>query len=345
MRTTPLQQDSIESEGHQPQEIQLMQEHEPEKPRHPYEVLRSLPEDATPAQQDSAIQSVFRVENTHLSTRPDTLHLPLPEKGHSIASAELPQYYRKNFFSKDTLFYEENMSGRYGVAGEPMPYTVRGDDTITGLLIGCFILALVAFSKARRFIIRQAKDFFHEPKSSVTEFTETSGEFRFQLFLVLQTCLLMSLVAFLYTLERVSDTFILSSQYQLIGIFFASFLAYFLLKVGLGHLINSVFFSKKKSIRWLKAQVFVISAEGVAMFPAVMLLSFFSMSLDGALAYTALVIIAVKILLLYKSYVIFFKRKGFFLQIFLYFCALEIVPLLSLQGVMAMVINYLKIKY
>ncbi len=322
-----------------------MAEHEESKPRHPYEVLRKLPTDATPAQQDSAIQSVFHIENKHLSTRPDTLHLPLPDKGRSISNAELPQYYRKNFFSSDTLFYDKGMVDRYGVAGDPMPYTVRGDDTITGLLIGCFVLALVAFAKARRFIMKQAKDFFHEPRSSVTEFSETSGEFRFQLFLVLQTCLLLSLVSFLYTLERISDTFILSSQYQLIGIFFAAFLLYFALKTGIGHAVNSVFFGKKKSIRWLKAQVFVFSAEGVMLFPAVMLLSYFSMSLQGALAYTALVIIAVKLLLLYKSYVIFFKQKGFFLQIILYFCALEIVPLLSLRGVMVILIDYLKIKY
>ena len=30
------------------------------KPRHPYQVLRTLPKDATPAQQDSAIQATFQ---------------------------------------------------------------------------------------------------------------------------------------------------------------------------------------------------------------------------------------------------------------------------------------------
>lgn len=317
----------------------------PAKVKHPYEVLQQLPADATPAQQDSAIQSVFHVENTHLSTRPDTLHLPGHDKGKSAKDISLPQYYKQNFFSNDSMYHPELDGGRYGVAGDPVPYTIKGDNTITALLLGCFVLALIAFSKSRRFLFRQAKDFFYEPRTFTSEFSETTNELRFQSFLVLQTCLLFALVSFLYTQECVADTFILSSQYELVAIFFGVFVAYFVLKMLVYWFVNGVFFGKKKSARWLKSFLFITSVEGVALFPLVMLQSYFDLSIQNAVFYVAFVIILVKILLFYKSYVVFFNQKNFFLQIILYFCALEIMPLLSLGGALVKIVDYLKINF
>ncbi|MDO4160158.1 MAG: DUF4271 domain-containing protein [Prevotellaceae bacterium] len=325
--------------------VPVKEEIQESEPKHPYQVLQSLPADATPAQQDSAIQAVFHVENTHLSTRPDTLHLPGQDIGENVNEVNLPQYYRENFFSKDSLLHPELDGGRYGIAGDPVPYTIRGDDTITALLLGCFILAMIAFSKSKRFIFRQAKNFFYEPSSLTTEIAETTNEIRFQSFLVLQTCLLFSIVSFLYTLECVADTFILSSQYQLIAIFFGVLVAYFLFRYFLYGLVNTVFFGKRKSVRWLKHLLFITSVEGILIFPLVLLQSYFDLSIQNAVIYVAVVIILVKILLFYKSYVVFFRQKGMFLQIFLYFCALEIMPLLSLLGILEMIVDYLKIKF
>lgn len=313
--------------------------------QHSYQVLHTFPEDASPAQRDSVIQTVFRVNKSNLSTRPDTLHLPGQDKGKSIRDVNLPQYYREIFFSKDSLLHPELNGGRYGVAGDPVPYTIRGDNTITALLLGCFILALVAFSKSRRFIFRQAKNFFYEPRTLMTEYSETTGELRFQSFLVMQTCFLLSLISFLYTRECVADTFILESQYQLIAIFFGLYMGYFALKILVYASVNGVFFGKKRNVRWLKSFLFITSVEGILLFPLVMLQSYFDLQIQNAIIYSAFVIILVKTLLLYKSYVIFFKQKVFFLQIILYFCALEIMPMLLLSGIMAMVVDYLKINF
>lgn len=313
--------------------------------QHSYQVLHTFPEDASPAQRDSVIQTVFRVNKSNLSTRPDTLHLPGQDKGKSIRDVNLPQYYREIFFSKDSLLHPELNGGRYGVAGDPVPYTIRGDNTITALLLGCFILALLAFSKSRRFIFRQAKNFFYEPRTLTTEYSETTGELRFQSFLVMQTCFLLSLISFLYTRECVADTFILESQYQLIAIFFGLYMGYFALKILVYASVNGVFFGKKRNVRWLKSFLFITSVEGILLFPLVMLQSYFDLQIQNAIIYTAFVIILVKTLLLYKSYVIFFKQKVFFLQIILYFCALEIMPMLLLSGIMAMVVDYLKINF
>lgn len=120
---------------------------------------------------------------------------------------------------------------------------------------------------------------------------------------------------------------------------------YFLMKAILYCISGWVFFDKKKNVQWLKAYLFLISCEGVALFPMVMLLSYFDLSLQVAVIYTLVVLGIVKILSFYKTYLIFFKRNGVFLQIFLYFCALEVVPLFALWGGLILISHYLKINF
>ena len=306
------------------------------------EVLAERP---VAARRDSIIRPVFKINEAHQSTRPDTLHLPGHGIGKSVKDVNLPQYYREIYFSDNPMLHPELDGGRQGVAGDPMPYTIKTDNTITALLIGSFIIALIAFSRSRKFIRRQAKEFFRVPRERDVEFTETTGELRFQLFLMLQTCLLLSIFSFLYTRERIADTFILETPYQLLAIFFGVYLGYFVLKTLLYTLVNSVFFGGRYSARWLKSFLFVSSVEGVLLFPLVMFQAYFDLGIQNAIFYAAFVIILVKTMLFYKSYVIFFKQKSLYLQIILYFCALEIMPLLSLTGILKMIVDYLKINF
>lgn len=153
------------------------------RPLTPAHVLRRLPPDATPSQQDSAIQAVFTPGEVHYSNRPDTLHLPCHDAGRSIFDVSLPVYYEENYFSGDSLLHPEIKGGRHGVSGDPVPYTMRDDDIITGLLLLCFILVVVALSNSRRFIVRQLKDFLYVPHSGISAITETTSEVRFQFFL------------------------------------------------------------------------------------------------------------------------------------------------------------------
>ncbi len=317
-----------------------------QKPKHPYQVLRTLPADATPAQQDSAIQATFHPEVKHISSQPDTLHLPGHDVGKSAKDVNIPQYYRENFFSKDPLYHPEINGGRYGMAGDPMPYAIRQDDVITGLLLGCFILVMIAFSRLRHFILRQIKDFFYVPHSErTTVVTETTSEFRFQFFLVFHTCVLCALLSFFYVQENVSQTFILKSPYHLIALFTASFVVFYLVKAFLYTVINKIFFDGKKNEQWLKSQLFLISMMGVVLLPLVLLLSYFDLTLNNALIYALVVLILVKILTFYKCYVIFFRRNALSLQFILYLCALEIVPLFIFYGVLRIVVDYLKINF
>lgn len=315
------------------------------KPITPATVLSWLPYNATPAQQDSAIQAWFKPSEIRWSNRPDTLHLPGHDKGHNMLDTQLPQYYREGFFSKDTLFHPELPGGRYGVAGDPVPYSVHGDNVITSLLLACFIMAVIAFSNARGFIVRQAKSFFYLHREGTTEVVETSNELRFQGFLVLLSCIMLALLFYFYALDRFGDTFVLESQYHLIAIFLALVVGYFLFRGLVYTIVNNIFFDGKRNGQWIKSLLFITSIEGVLLFPAVILQAYFNLSLQNVEIYFAITLVFVKLLTILKCYLIFFRQNVVRLQIILYFCTLEIIPLLAFWGALVITASSLKINF
>lgn len=310
----------------------------------PQEVLSWLPADATPAQQDSAIQSHVKVSEIHWSEQPDTLHMPGHPKGKSYRDVSLPQYYRESYFSTSKYFHPEIAGGRMGVAGDPVPYTIGGDNLVTAFLLGCFVLTAIAIANLRDFIVRQVKYFFRVAQGVTTEFTETKEELWAQYYLVFQTSFFLALIYFLYTRSYVSDTFVVE-QYLVIVFYGLTFLSYFLLKACLYWGVGWVFFDVKKNEQWTKSFLFLSSLEGVLLFPLVLLLSFFDISVETAIIYVLIAGFLVKILSFFRLYIIFFRKKDFLLQFFLYLCTLEMQPLLVLWGVLVLMSHYLKVNF
>jgi len=120
-------------------------------------------------------------------------------------------------------------------------------------------------------------------------------------------------------------------------------LAYFLLKSLLYTVVNTVLFDSKRNKQWMRSFLFITSAEGILMFPIMMVKGYFDISTESAGIYVIIVLSIIKILTIFKSYIIFFSRNVVKLQIILYFCALEMVPLLFLRSILNATANMLKI--
>ncbi len=311
----------------------------------PAQVLRWLPRDASPAQQDSAIQSHFKPSEIRWSTRPDTLHLPGHDKGHNMLDVNIPQYYREGFFSKDTLFHPELPGGRYGVAGDPVPYTIHSDNILTALLLFCFLFAVVTFSLVKGFVTRQAKKFFYPTQGDMLEESETSTEFRYQLYLLFVTALLLSLLYYFYTLNYIGESFILASQYYLIAIYFGIIIVYFMLKLLLYNIVDNIFFDSKRNRQWIQIVMFLIVVEGALLFPMVMVQTYSNLYVEKVEFYFIVAIFIVKLLTFYQCYNIFFRQNAVKLQIILYFCALEIVPMFLIWSILGITANVFKINF
>ena len=317
----------------------------PTKPQTPYQVLRLLPKDATPAQQDSAIQAWLGHREIRYSEQPDTLHLPGEGVPKDLKAVSLPQYYRENFFSKDTLYHEELSAQDYfGMPGDPVPYSYANDNLVTSLLIIGFLLIAFAFSRMSNFIVGQAKNFIHPSQNRLT-LSETSSEIYMQVVLTFLACIVYALLYYLYATEYLAKTYVTTSEYVLLGIFLVVFVGYFLMRFGLYTMVNNLFFDSSRNKKFLTSLLYLSSIEGLLLYPALALLAFMHLPAQNAIWYCLTVVILVKILTFYKSFTIFFKQNDLFLQIFLYFCALEMVPLMTLWGGLSVIVDILKINF
>ena len=264
--------------------------------------------------------------------------------GQSVGDVELPQYYREGFFSHDTLFHPELPGGRYGEWGTPIPYSVGGDDLMTTLLLCCFLTTVFAIAVTRRYLSGQADSFLYIRHEGTTEQSMTSAELRFQLTQTVITCVLLSSLAYFLTIRFVGESLALPSNYYLIAIYVGAFIGYFLLKMLLYTVVNLVFFDGKRNLQWQKSFLFVSSLEGILIFPAVISLFYINISVAIVAVYLGVVLIIVKLLSIYKTYLIFFRTIGSKLQIILYLCALEIVPMLTFAGALLLLAESLNIK-
>ena len=235
-------------------------------------------------------------------------------------------------------------SSRFGVLGHPIPSQLGNDDLTTITLLLCFVIIAISIAFARGFISRQLRNFFYEIHSEELS-NVTSSEIRFEFLLVAIDCLLLGIGSFIAAEEKMPGIFVRDTVFINILILSALFACYFLSKWLMHFMVDPVFFGSKKTIQLFKVLLFITACSAVLTLPIVMLLVFFDLSVEKCTFYFCSILILNKILTFYKCWFIFFRQKGFFLQTFLYFCALEITPLLAFCGVWLMTVNNLKINF
>lgn len=308
----------------------------------PAQILSWLPETATPWQQDSAIRANYKFVEKDWLHMHNPMRTPTTKADPKISgNLTKPLYHSHSLVQPDSVYRPEYAVYRRGVAGDPVPYTIAGDSLVTSVLLFCFVIATITIAQAGHFLERQLKNFFRTQREGTTVITETSNEMRFQLFLVAQTCMLLALILFIYSHDFARESFAIA-HYQMLGLFTAINMAYFVVKFLLYSIVDWVFFDRKKNIQWMKSFLFIISTEGILLFPIVLLFAFFHISVSSAVIYTLFVVLTAKILSFYKTYIIFFAKETAILQSFLYFCALELMPLGMLYGIMTAASGYLK---
>ena len=262
-----------------------------------------------------------------------------------MPDVHLPQYYRETFFSGDSLLQADASGGNYGIEGNAILQNLHGDDVITTLLLCSFILAVIAFSKTTGFMLWQLRNFFYLPHEGRSEVKETTSEVRSLCYLILLSSTVISLLYYFHTMQIEGESFLLDSPYQLLAVFLVCVLVFFCLKYVLYLWVNSVFFGGKRNVHWMRSYIFLFILEGILMSPLLFAQLYFDLSIKTTEIYFIIVLIIVKILTFYRYYLIFFRQNVVGVQIILYLCALEIVPLIALWAGMDITANSLKINY
>lgn len=232
-----------------------------------------------------------------------------------------------------------------GFEGTPISYSPRTDDAIALTLLACFFLSSIALARGKKFLSQQVKDFvLHRERTSIFD-SSTAADVRYLFVLVLQTCVLSGITFLNYFHDTCPALMDHVSSLLLLGIYVGFCLAYFLLKWLLYMFLGWTFFDKNKTNIWLESYSALIYYVGFALFPFVLFLVYFDLSLTNLVIIGSIILIFTKILMFYKWIKLFFHQfSGLFLLI-LYFCALEIVPCLLLYQGMIQMNNILLIKF
>lgn len=232
-----------------------------------------------------------------------------------------------------------------GFEGTPISYSPRTDDAIALTLLACFFLSSIALARGKKFLSQQVKDFvLHRERTSIFD-SSTAADVRYLLVLVLQTCVLSGITFLNYFHDTCPALMDHVSSLLLLGIYVGFCLAYFLLKWLLYMFLGWTFFDKNKTNIWLESYSALIYYVGFALFPFVLFLVYFDLSLTNLVIIGSIILIFTKILMFYKWIKLFFHQfSGLFLLI-LYFCALVIVPCLLLYQGMIQMNNILLIKF
>lgn len=232
-----------------------------------------------------------------------------------------------------------------GFEGTPISYSPRTDDAIALTLLACFFLSSIALARGKKFLSQQVKDFvLHRERTSIFD-SSTAADVRYLLVLVLQTCVLSGITFLNYFHDTCPALMDHVSSLLLLGIYVGFCLAYFLLKWLLYMFLGWTFFDKNKTNIWLESYSALIYYVGFALFPFVLFLVYFDLSLTNLVIIGSIILIFTKILMFYKWIKLFFHQFGDLFLLILYFCALEIVPCLLLYQGMVQINDVLLIKF
>lgn len=259
----------------------------------------------------------------------------------------LPLFYDEQYVAGDTLQVAKYHSATIydsGIEGTLLAYSPRVDDTIAATLLVCFFLSSIALARSKKYLSQQVKDFVtHRERTSIFN-ASTAGDVRYLLVLLVQTCVLSGIVIFNYFHDTVPELMEQNSPVLLLGGYVGICLAYVMLKWGVYSLLGWVFFDKNKTNMWLEAYSTLIYYLGFLLFPFVLFLVYFDLSVTYLAVIGLSILIFTKILMFYKWVKLFFNQIHVLFLLILYFCALEIIPCLLMYQGLIQLNNILLIK-
>lgn len=232
-----------------------------------------------------------------------------------------------------------------GTTGVPVPYSLQADDVVTGVLMGCFLLSAYILSRSRKFLLQLVKDFMlNRERTSIFD-TSTATDMRYLLLLIVQSCVLAG-VCLLHVCCHVRPELVEHvSPHLLLLVYTGVCLGFLLLKWLLYSLLGWTFFGMVRTGLWIESYSTLLYYLGFALFPFSLFVVYFDAGLESTLVIGALMAVCFKILVFYKWLKLFCNNLYGHFLLFLYFCALEIMPCLMLYQGLMQLNDYLIIKF
>ena len=224
------------------------------------------------------------------------------------------------------------MNGPEVIGGELTPYLLSDDEWITGILIGCFVITACVLSQGKILLLQSLRKLFSTHEIGHLFHKQPAIDSYFLTLLTLQTCLLVSILL----LKFQSDGFVISTTERLTTSASSILLAcyslmtvlYCIAKRYIYRFINWIFFDKAKNNLWTDAYFFILSIFGMLLLPVTLLAVYGNLPFHLSIIIPVFLFFLMNLIFIYKCFSIFFSQLHGSFYLFLYFCTLEILPLL-----------------
>lgn len=217
-----------------------------------------------------------------------------------------------------------------GIHSELIPPLLRSNEWIAGITLCCFLITAYILSQKRQMMQQEIRNLLFTRERSSIFSEQTAGEVNSKLLLLLQTSLLTAIAAIDYFLRQ--DTFqgISPSVITLLMTYTFIIILFYILKWCLYQFINWIFFDSSKNSLWIKSYFFLHSLLGILFLPITLCTIYFESSSSISGIFYLFILILLNLLLIYKCFCIFFNKKYGAFYLIVYFCTLEILPVLIL---------------
>lgn len=312
-----------------------------------WRIAQSMP-NATPQELDSVIQARLPERERHRSTRPDTLCIPgLEAKSAFLKLEDLPLCYKMSYFGNDSMLHPEIVIRPSQFVATPLPYRLWRDNWITGMVLLCFFVMAFIIRINGKLLVNRSRYFFFfgSRQKKEARAIRTSIEEQSTTIMTFVLCLIGSMGFFEYTQNHLELFLGHLSPYVLLGSYIGCWIVYFVVKDLLYTFVNWIFFDKDSQLLWKDSYSFLLMVESILMYVVIVIGIYFGMQPQNIFYAVLSAIIAIKSLLLYKTYQIFFREIHGSFHLFVYFCTLELVPLLAIARILMWVTDLLTVNY
>ena len=226
----------------------------------------------------------------------------------------------------------------------PAPYCMTNDNIILSLLILNLVgISYVLLMNGANIIERAKCIFYYENKT--TPYNDRTH--------ITKICnLLMNFQTIFYA--TIVTTGILKEHYieitresslPTIGLLATIFSVFFIAKRGIHSIVNNILFSKCVNEEWNSFYFFTTKLWGITLTPAALAILFIpGISLKYVEIYSILTLIAYLYTIIRGVLKIIFAKKCIYVDIFLYLCALEFLPIAMVWKIILQLGNFITIK-
>ena len=240
-----------------------------------------------------------------------------------------------NVISRTTFYAVGQTLPDQDVAMAARNYAAGSDPLVLGSLIVVLVLAALMMYTTRHAFANQVKEFLSTERRFSTQETHYKDLWVFcAMMFIAFSAYGFALQQFDYIADRYHFSPVLGIPYWLLGLGFAVSALFAYAKFAVYAVVNWVFFDSESNHNWLVNYLLLTSLAALVLFPISMLPLFSNVSPEVVIWCYVFALVIYESLLIFKLFVNFQIKKYGILLIILYFCSVEVAPVLVLWHIM-----------